>query len=70
MLNKNTNTDGRYDQFNLTPDQWSQVDRYVMNLINGVVIDAPDVYDIKMTNEILKAQIEVYKDKDVDKVRS
>jgi hypothetical protein len=54
----------------LSADQWSQVDKYVMNLINGEVIDAPEIYDIRMQNEILKAQIEVYKDKDVDKVRS
>jgi len=54
----------------LSMDQWSQIDKFVMDLLNGEVIDAPEIYDIRMQNEILKAQIEVYKDKDVDKVRS
>ena len=40
-----------------------------MKLKNDEVIEPADIYDIKMQNEILKAQIEVYKDKDVDKVR-
>jgi hypothetical protein len=32
-------------------------------------MEEADMYDIRMQNEILKSQIEVYKDKDVDKVR-
>ena len=70
MLIKSKNPTERYEQFNLKPDQWVQLDQYVLKLKNNEVIDSADVYDIKMQNQILKAQIDVYKDKDVDKVRS
>lgn len=69
MLINNKNPVDRYEQFNLKPEQWVQLDQYVLKLKNDEVIEPADIYDIKMQNEILKAQIEVYKDKDVDKVR-
>lgn len=69
MLIRSKNPVERYEQFNLRPDQWAQLDHIVLKLKNDEVVEPADIYDIKMQNEILRAQIEVYKDKDVDKVR-
>lgn len=48
MLINNKNPVERYDQFNLKPEQWAQLDQYVLKLKNDEVIEPADIYDIKM----------------------
>ena len=47
----------------------AQLDHYAIKLRNDEVVDEADIYEVRQKNKILEAQIEVYKDKDVDKVR-
>ena len=62
--------DQRYAHYKLTQAQWSDVDRFVWDLHNNETTQPADFYEIKKENEILKAKIEVHKDKDFEKVRS
>jgi len=61
--------DQRYAHYKLTQAQWSDVDRFVWDLHNNETTQPADFYEIKKENEILKAKIEVHKDKDFEKVR-
>lgn len=53
MLYKTDQPNLRYK--NLTPDQLSKVDMYVLKLLSGDTEEPADYYKLKKENQILKA---------------